>query len=126
MPQKHIDLHGSAPDKHKITMMLIDVINHYVLVLVCIGCVDHISISPLSFQRTRATRDIRTHPEGHAWRPRLTEGMAQLHLLFFTCIKRHRLRNSLDNRFAFKVGGVAVVLARFQRHHADHQSSLAI
>ena len=27
MPEKNIDLHGSAPDKHKSALLLIDVIN---------------------------------------------------------------------------------------------------
>jgi nicotinamidase-related amidase len=29
MPQKNIDLHGSAPDKHQIALLLIDVINDF-------------------------------------------------------------------------------------------------
>ena len=29
MPQKNIDLHGSAPDKHRIALLLIDVINDF-------------------------------------------------------------------------------------------------
>jgi nicotinamidase-related amidase len=29
MPQKNIDLHGSAPDKHKFALLLIDVINDF-------------------------------------------------------------------------------------------------
>ena len=29
MPEKNIDLHGSAPDKHKIALLLIDVINDF-------------------------------------------------------------------------------------------------
>ena len=29
MPKKNIDLHGSAPDKHKIALLLIDVINDF-------------------------------------------------------------------------------------------------
>ena len=29
MPEKHIDLHGSAPDKHKFALLLIDVINDF-------------------------------------------------------------------------------------------------
>ena len=29
MPEKNIDLHGSAPDKHKIALVLIDVINDF-------------------------------------------------------------------------------------------------
>jgi len=27
MPEKNVDLHGSAPDKHKFALLLIDVIN---------------------------------------------------------------------------------------------------
>jgi hypothetical protein len=27
MPEKNIDLHGSAPDKHKFALLLVDVIN---------------------------------------------------------------------------------------------------
>jgi len=29
MPEKNVDLHGSAPDKHKIALLLIDVINDF-------------------------------------------------------------------------------------------------
>jgi hypothetical protein len=29
MPEKNIDLHGSAPDKHKFALLLIDVINDF-------------------------------------------------------------------------------------------------
>src|SRR5436190_1567190 len=29
MPQKNVDLHGSAPDKHKFALLLIDVINDF-------------------------------------------------------------------------------------------------
>jgi isochorismate hydrolase len=29
MPGKNVDLHGSAPDKHKIALLLIDVINDF-------------------------------------------------------------------------------------------------
>jgi hypothetical protein len=29
MPEKNIDLHGSAPDKHEIGLLLIDVINDF-------------------------------------------------------------------------------------------------
>jgi hypothetical protein len=29
MPAKNIDLHGSAPDKHKFALLLIDVINDF-------------------------------------------------------------------------------------------------
>jgi nicotinamidase-related amidase len=29
MPKKNIDLHGSAPDKHKFALLLIDVINDF-------------------------------------------------------------------------------------------------
>ncbi len=29
MPQKNIDVHGSAPDKHKFALLLIDVINDF-------------------------------------------------------------------------------------------------
>jgi nicotinamidase-related amidase len=29
MPEKNIDLHGSAPDKHKVALLLIDVINDF-------------------------------------------------------------------------------------------------
>jgi len=29
MPEKNIDLHGSAPDKHEIALLLIDVINDF-------------------------------------------------------------------------------------------------
>jgi nicotinamidase-related amidase len=29
MPEKNVDLHGSAPDKHKVALLLIDVINDF-------------------------------------------------------------------------------------------------
>jgi hypothetical protein len=29
MPGKNIDLHGSAPDKHKFALLLIDVVNDF-------------------------------------------------------------------------------------------------
>jgi nicotinamidase-related amidase len=29
MPEKNVDLHGSAPDKHKFALLLIDVINDF-------------------------------------------------------------------------------------------------
>jgi len=29
MPENNIDLHGSAPDKHKVALLLIDVINDF-------------------------------------------------------------------------------------------------
>jgi nicotinamidase-related amidase len=29
MPEKNIDLHGSAPDEHKFALLLIDVINDF-------------------------------------------------------------------------------------------------
>src|SRR5947199_9867812 len=29
MPEKHVNLHGSAPDKHKFALLLIDVINYF-------------------------------------------------------------------------------------------------
>lgn len=52
--------------------------------------------------------------------------MGQLHLLFFTYVKRLRSRDSLDNRFEVRMAGVVTVLARFQRDHTDYQSSLQI
>jgi len=73
-----------------------------------------------------AARDLRAHSGGHAGRSRFTQGMGQLHLLFFTYVKRHSLRNPLDNRFEVRVGTVVAVLARFQRDYTDDQPSLAI
>ena len=29
MPEKNVDLHGSAPDKHKVALLLIDVVNDF-------------------------------------------------------------------------------------------------
>jgi nicotinamidase-related amidase len=29
MPEKNVDLHGSAPDKHKFALLLIDVVNDF-------------------------------------------------------------------------------------------------
>src|SRR5437764_11561281 len=29
MPEKNVDLHGSAPDKHEVALLLIDVINDF-------------------------------------------------------------------------------------------------
>ncbi|HEX9425852.1 MAG TPA: hypothetical protein VF899_21620 [Pyrinomonadaceae bacterium] len=33
MPEKKVDLHGSAPGKHKVALLLIDVINDFDTVL---------------------------------------------------------------------------------------------
>jgi hypothetical protein len=33
MPEKNVDLHGSAPDEHKLALLLIDVINNFDTVL---------------------------------------------------------------------------------------------
>jgi hypothetical protein len=52
--------------------------------------------------------------------------MGQLHLLFFTYVKRNSLRNPLDNRFEVRVGRVVAVLARFQRDYTADQPSLPI
>ena len=63
---------------------------------------------------------------GHAGRSRFTQGMGQLHLLFFTYVKRHSLRNPLNNPLKLEWGEWLLSWARFQRDYTDDQPSLPI
>ena len=62
----------------------------------------------------RTTRRVRTYSQRGAWRTRLGQRMAQLHLVFFFIGQRTCLSYSLGRRTSLELGLLDFALAKFQ------------